>query len=68
LNRYFGGGAEGYPVPVNLLVTGIVPAGAGLSSSAAMVVASTLAFLAVNGKVCPNSKHGFLMLIDALLL
>ena len=36
---------------VDLLVTGSVPAGSGLSSSAAMVVASTLAFLAVNGKV-----------------
>jgi shikimate kinase len=39
------------PVPVDLLVAGSVPAGSGLSSSAAMVVASTLAFLAVNGKV-----------------
>jgi galactokinase len=68
LNHYFGGGAEGHPVPVNLLATGIVPAGAGLSSSAAMVVASTLAFLAVNGKVRPDSKPGVLMLIDALLL
>ena len=38
-------------MPVDLLVTGSVPAGSGLSSSAAMVVASTLAFLAVNGKV-----------------
>jgi len=40
------------PVPVDLLVTGSVPPGSGVSSSAAMVVASTLAFLAVNNKVC----------------
>lgn len=38
-------------MPVDLLVTGSVLAGSGLSSSAAMVVASTLAFLAVNGKL-----------------
>jgi galactokinase len=40
-----------HPVPVDLLVTGSIPAGSGLSSSAAMVVVSTLAFLAVNGKL-----------------
>ena len=39
------------PKPVDMLVTGSVPAGSGLSSSAAMVVASTLAFLAVNDKL-----------------
>jgi len=50
LNHHFTGGEE-LPTPVDLLVTGSVPAGSGLSSSAAMVVASTLAFLAVNGKV-----------------
>jgi galactokinase len=44
-------GQDKPPVPVDLLVTGSVPAGSGLSSSAAMVVASTLAFLAVNGKL-----------------
>lgn len=53
LNHYFSpaSGSSEYPVPVDLLVTGSVPAGSGLSSSAAMVVASTLAFLAVNGKL-----------------
>ncbi|KAF9533944.1 galactokinase gal [Crepidotus variabilis] len=50
LNQHFTG-AEDLPVPVDLLVTGSVPAGSGLSSSAAMVVASTLAFLATNGKL-----------------
>jgi galactokinase len=34
---------------MDMLVTGTVPAGSGLSSSAAMVVSSMLAFLAVNG-------------------
>ncbi|KAJ7657601.1 galactokinase gal [Mycena rosella] len=50
LENYFTG-SEVHPVPVDLLVTGSVPAGSGLSSSAAMVVASTLAFLAINGKL-----------------
>jgi len=54
LNHHFSG-RDDQPVPVDLLVTGSVPAGSGLSSSAAMVVASTLAFLAVNGKVCQDS-------------
>ncbi|KAI0267823.1 galactokinase gal [Gloeopeniophorella convolvens] len=46
-----------HPVPVDLLVTGTVPAGSGLSSSAAMVVASTLVFLAVNGKLDGVTKR-----------
>ncbi|KIK97469.1 hypothetical protein PAXRUDRAFT_824902 [Paxillus rubicundulus Ve08.2h10] len=48
LNHYFPLELDSYPVPVDLLVDGTVPAGSGLSSSAAMVVSSTLAFLAVN--------------------
>ncbi|KAF7337055.1 Galactokinase gal [Mycena venus] len=50
LEEHFTGPAA-HPIPVDLLVTGSVPAGSGLSSSAAMVVASTLAFLAINGKL-----------------
>ncbi|KAJ3502434.1 hypothetical protein NLJ89_g8892 [Agrocybe chaxingu] len=57
LNHHFSGGSE-LPVPVDLLVTGSVPAGSGLSSSAAMVVASTLSFLAVNGKLQAGSEVG----------
>jgi galactokinase len=44
-------------MPVDFLVTGTVPAASGLSSSAAMVVASTLAFLAVNNKLEGVTKH-----------
>ncbi|KAI0671366.1 galactokinase gal [Trametes maxima] len=50
LNRFFSSTSE-HPAPVDLLVTGSVPSGSGLSSSAAMVVASTLAFLSVNNKL-----------------
>ena len=52
MNHYFNpelNGPESSPISVDLLVTGTVPAGSGLSSSAAMVVSSTLTFLAVNG-------------------
>lgn len=42
---------DAQPIPVDILVTGTLPSGSGLSSSAAMVVASTLVFLAVNGKL-----------------
>ncbi|KAF5359765.1 hypothetical protein D9756_003587 [Leucocoprinus leucothites] len=50
LSHYFPNKDE-EAVPVDMLVTGSVPPGSGVSSSAAMVVASTLAFLAVNNKV-----------------
>ncbi|KAG1759733.1 ribosomal protein S5 domain 2-type protein [Suillus occidentalis] len=50
LNHFFSPSSTSpVPVPVDILVTGNVPPGSGLSSSAAMVVSSTLAFLAVNG-------------------
>ncbi|KAI0081041.1 Galactokinase [Panus rudis PR-1116 ss-1] len=57
LNHFFAKGND-HPVPVNILVSGNVPAGSGLSSSAAMVVGSTLAFLAVNKKVNEVTKGG----------
>ena len=44
------------PKGLDLLVTGSVPAGSGLSSSAAMVVASTLSFLVINDKLDGISK------------
>ena len=55
LNKFFGG-TDQLPQGVDLLVTGTVPAGSGLSSSAAMVVASTLSFLVINDKLDGISK------------
>ena len=55
MNKFYQG-LDDHPIPVDLLVTGSVPAGSGLSSSAAMVVASTLSFLAVNNKLEGLSK------------
>ena len=55
LNNFFREGTND-PTPVDMLVSGIVPAGSGLSSSAAMVVASTLGFLAVNDNLDGMTK------------
>ncbi|KAH7913500.1 ribosomal protein S5 domain 2-type protein [Hygrophoropsis aurantiaca] len=57
LNHFFAhNDPNAHPIPVDLLFTGSVPAGSGLSSSAAMVVSSTLAFLAVNGLLDDNNQ------------
>jgi len=50
LDNFFREGTND-PTPVDMFILGTVPAGSGLSSSAAMVVASTLSFLAVNDKL-----------------
>ena len=55
LEKFFKNNGE-VPRPVDILVTGSVPAGSGLSSSAAMVVASTLSFLSINNKLEGLSK------------
>ncbi|KAG9084320.1 galactokinase [Ceratobasidium sp. UAMH 11750] len=56
LNKFFTTPADGNPLGFDMLVTGTVPAGSGLSSSAAMVVASTLAFLTINNRVSSLTK------------
>ncbi|QRW03757.1 galactokinase [Ceratobasidium sp. AG-Ba] len=56
LNKFFTTPADGNPLGFDMLVTGTVPAGSGLSSSAAMVVASTLAFLTINSKLAGLTK------------
>ena len=51
LDHFFGSDSDAEPAGFDALYVGTVPAGSGLSSSAAMVVASTIAFLAMNGKL-----------------
>ncbi|KAL5526350.1 GAL1 [Sanghuangporus sanghuang] len=55
LEKFFKNNDE-LPRPIDMLVTGSVPSGSGLSSSAAMVVASTLSFLSINNKLQGLSK------------
>ncbi|KIO34348.1 hypothetical protein M407DRAFT_127681 [Tulasnella calospora MUT 4182] len=56
LSHFFSSVDGPTPKGANFLVTGSVPLGGGLSSSAALVVASTLAFLAVNDKLAAISQ------------
>ncbi|KDN50733.1 hypothetical protein RSAG8_01231, partial [Rhizoctonia solani AG-8 WAC10335] len=56
LNKFFTTPNDGNPLGFDMLVTGTVPAGSGLSSSAAMVVASTLCFLTINKRLYGLTK------------
>ena len=56
LEKYFPAGVSDAPVGMEALVTSNIPAGSGVSSSAALIVASTLAFLVVNGKLSSVTK------------
>lgn len=56
LNKFFTTPNDGNPLGFDMLVTGTVPAGSGLSSSAAMVVASTLSFLTINKRLSGLTK------------
>ncbi|KAG8730181.1 galactokinase [Ceratobasidium sp. 423] len=56
LNKFFTAPGDGNPLGFDMLVTGTVPAGSGLSSSAAMVVASTLSFLTINKRLTGLTK------------
>ncbi|KAL1411058.1 galactokinase [Vanrija albida] len=55
LARFFPPGSKD-PVGLDLLMSGTVPPGAGLSSSAAFVVSSVIMFLAANGLTDGKSK------------
>jgi galactokinase len=54
LNHFFQ--KDEVPQSCNILVHGIIPAGSGLSSSAAMVVASSISFLLMNSKLEEMNK------------
>jgi galactokinase len=56
LEKYFPAGSSDTPVGMEALFTSNIPAGSGVSSSAALIVASTLAFLVVNGKLSSVTK------------
>jgi galactokinase len=45
------------PKAVDILVSGTIPPGSGISSSAALVVASTLSFLIINDKLDEMNKR-----------
>ena len=59
LDHYFADTTD-EPVGFDALFVGTVPGGSGLSSSAAMVVASTITFLLINGKLA-NVTRGKLV-------
>lgn len=51
LERFFAQDGEGRPSGFDALISSSIPSGAGVSSSAALIVASTLAALAANEKL-----------------
>lgn len=56
LEKYFPAGSSDAPLGMEALFTSNIPAGSGVSSSAALIVASTLAFIVVNGKASSVTK------------
>ncbi|PVF95540.1 Galactokinase [Serendipita vermifera] len=56
LERFFPQGSHEQPIGMEALFTSTIPAGSGVSSSAALIVASTLAFLVVNNKLSTVTK------------
>jgi len=56
LERLFAQGGEERPNGFDALISSSIPSGAGVSSSAALIVASTLAALAANDKLVSLTK------------